>query len=280
MKTAIAIVFDANYTEKAAVFLDSLSENYHGSEQLSITCIVPEDAETAFKDLQKLTELTPRINLIKVIYPKDLSDWISGAVKQRFSWVPSITWYRLFLGTVLADYDKVIYFDVDALIVDNIQPILDYPMHSPFMATVDITGFEIMFLKSRGDMPRLHAGTLIADLNWWRDSGIEDEFKSAMNEWDSTLGSDEDLLNKTPTIRANWTLLPFTFNFLFFTRNAHGIPDFDSSESLPLYYKHAIMIHFASQIKPWNYKKIADTNDPSRIGAEWRRREAIVKARR
>jgi lipopolysaccharide biosynthesis glycosyltransferase len=280
MKTAIAIVFDANYTEKAAVFLDSLSENYHGSEQLYVTCVVPEDADTAFKDLQKLTDVTPRINLIKVIYPKDLSDWISGAVKQRFSWVPSITWYRLFLGTVLADYDKVIYFDVDALIVDNIQPILDYPMHSPFMATVDITGFEIMFLKSRGDMPRLHAGTLVADLNWWRDSGIEDEFKSAMNEWDSTLGSDEDLLNRTPTIRANWTLLPFTFNFLFFTRNAHGIPDFDSSESLPLYYKHAIMIHFASQIKPWNYKKIADTDDPSRIGAEWRRREAIVKARR
>jgi lipopolysaccharide biosynthesis glycosyltransferase len=180
----------------------------------------------------------------------------------------------------LPDYDKVIYFDVDALVVDNIQPILDHKMYSPFMATVDVTGFEIMFLKSRGELPRLHAGTLIADLNWWRDSGIEDEFRAAMEEWDLTLGSDEDLLNRNETIRSNWTLIPFTFNFLFFTRDAYGIPDFDSSESLPLYYKHAIMIHFASQIKPWNYKKIVGKEDPSRIGAEWRRREALIKARK
>jgi lipopolysaccharide biosynthesis glycosyltransferase len=191
-----------------------------------------------------------------------------------------MTWYRLFLGSVLSDYEKVIYFDVDALIVDNVQPILDHPMYSPFMATVDVTGFEIMFLKSRGETPRLHAGTLIADLNWWRSSGIETEFKEAMEEWDSTLGSDEDLLNRNLTIRSNWTLIPFTFNFLFFTRDAHGIPDFDSSESLPLYYKHAIMIHFASQIKPWNYKKIIGQEDPSRLGAEWRRREQLVKSRK
>lgn len=280
MKTAIAIVFDANYTEKAAIFIDSLSENYHGSEKLDIACVVPEYESESFDELAKLVSVTPRIHLIKVVYPKDLSDWISGAVKQRFSWVPSMTWYRLFLGTVLPEYDKVIYFDVDALIVDNIQPILDHKMYSPFMATVDVTGFEIMFLKSRGELPRLHAGTLIADLNWWRDSGIESEFRVAMEEWDSTLGSDEDLLNRNETIRSNWTLIPFTFNFLFFTRDAHGIPDFDSSESLPLYYKHAIMIHFASQIKPWNYKKIVGKEDPSRIGAEWRRREALVKARK
>jgi lipopolysaccharide biosynthesis glycosyltransferase len=280
MKTAIAIVFDANYIEKAAIFIDSLSENYHGSEKLDITCVVPEYESKAFDDLKKLVSITPRIHLIKVVYPKDLSDWISGAVKQRFSWVPSMTWYRLFLGTVLPDYDKVIYFDVDALVVDNIQPILDHKMYSPFMATVDVTGFEIMFLKSRGELPRLHAGTLIADLNWWRDSGIEDEFRAAMEEWDLTLGSDEDLLNRNETLRSNWTLIPFTFNFLFFTRDAYGIPDFDSSESLPLYYKHAIMIHFASQIKPWNYKKIVGKEDPSRIGAEWRRREALIKARK
>ena len=280
MKTAIAIVFDTNYVEKAAIFLDSLSENYHGSDRLDITCVVPPHEPECFSELESLVSLTPRLNLVKVIYPKDISEWISGAVKQRFSWVPSMTWYRLFLGTVLADYDKVIYFDVDALVVDNIQPILDYEMHSPFMAAVDVTGFEIMFLKSRGELPRLHAGTLIADLNWWRESGIEAEFREAMNEWDSTLGSDEDLLNRNKTIRANWTLIPFTFNFLFFTRDAHGIPDFDSSDSLPLYYKHAIMIHFASQIKPWNYESIVGKPDESRVGTEWRRRESIILSRR
>lgn len=280
MKTAIAIVFDTNYVEKAAIFISSFSENYHGSERLDVTCIVPSDESAAFDELVALADVTPRINLIKVPYPKDLSDWIAGAVKQRFAWVPSVTWYRLFFGTVLKDYDKVIYFDVDALVIDNVQPILDYHMHSPFMATVDVTGFEIMFLKSRGELPRLHAGTLIADLNWWRESGIEDEFKEAMNEWDPTLGSDEDLLNRNLTIRSNWTLIPFTFNFLFFTRDAHGIPDFDSSDSLPLYRKHAIMVHFASQIKPWNYRALTDKDDASRIGAEWRRREALVKAKR
>lgn len=280
MKTTIAIVFDAKYVDKAAVFLESLSENYHGLDYLNISCIVPKFDEKAFDELLEIVRVSPRLKLNKIVYPAALSDWIAETVKQRFAWVPSMTWYRLFFGSVLTEYDKVIYFDVDALIVDNVQPILDYPMNSPFMATVDITGFEIMFLKSRGETPRLHAGTIIADLNWWRDSGIEDEFKAEMENWDSTLGSDEDLLNKNQTIRSNWTLIPFTFNFLFFTKDAHGIPDFDKSNSLPLYYKHAVMIHFASQIKPWNYRTVVGKHDPSRLGAEWRRRAEIVNSRK
>ena len=84
---------------------------------------------------------------------------------------------------------------------------------------------------------------------------------------------DEYLLNKYAI--AHWHALPVTFNFCFFNFDGYGVPDWDST-CLPIHFKHAIAIHYAGSIKPWNFNDIAGT-DESRLGAEWRRRrDAIV----
>lgn len=276
MKTAIAIFFDDNYLDKASVFLQSLSENYHAYEPLTIVCGVPEGTEISLESLYESLDIKPRIRLELLTISKDSFPWLAE-IDSSHGWISSTAWYRLYMGSLLPDYDKVIYFDVDALIVENVQPILEYPMYSHFMAVMDITGVEFGASKTRGEVPWINSGMFIADLNWWRFSGVEEEFTEYIKNNTAGLLADEDAINNSKEIRSNWSALPFVFNFYCFKKDAHGITNFDESDILPVHYKHAIFMHFAGSIKPWTYKDLTGNDDKSILGSEWRRRLEIIK---
>jgi lipopolysaccharide biosynthesis glycosyltransferase len=265
MKTAIVTIFDEGYLEHAAVFLSSLSDNYHYHEELDVVCMVPDGTDEVFDRLSKLLDLDPRVN----VYFKSIDvakfPWIASAVSDH--WGTATTWFRLFLGQLLPEYDKAIYFDVDMLVVDNIQPILDHPMHNKFMAVMDPVGVEYIYQRSRGAISYLTDGMFVADLNWWRDSNIESTFIEYIEENGIDILLEEHVLNAC--IKPYWHPLPFTFNFYMFKRDKFGVPDFDDSD-MKLHYKHAIVFHFAGKAKPWNFKELIGKEDISALGSKWR----------
>jgi lipopolysaccharide biosynthesis glycosyltransferase len=276
MRTAIVTTIDANYIEPAAVFFESFSENYHNHKELDIVCVMPEEDASAFNELEAMMQLDKRLKLkARFVSPNEYKWTEEAAVGDR--WAHSkAAWYRLLLGSILHDYDKAIYFDPDVLIVDNVQPILDHPMYNKFMAVFDTVGVQYFYSKGRGDVGWMTSGMLIIDLNWWREAGVEDWFKEdvAANGSDELI--DEYLLNKY--LKPYWHPLPVTFNFYAFVKDEFGVPDFDQSY-LPVYYKHAIVMHFAGRVKPWTFKKIVLKEDPSRLGQEWVRRRKVIRDR-
>ncbi len=268
MKTAVAICLDANYLEPAAVFLESFSENYHYRYGVDLICVMPEEDAHAFSELESMVQLDLKLTLKLVKVSKNKFSWLKElyVLDKHF---PASVWHRLFLGSILEDYDKVIYFDTDILIVDDVQPIFNYPMYGKLMAVYDANiGLPYLYNVHRGHISHFISGMFIADLNWWRDSGIEKKFEEDIKQNGPHELMDEYLLNKYAI--ADWHALPTTFNFCFFNFDAYGVPNWDSS-GLPLHFKHAIAIHYAGPIKPWNFNEIAGT-DTSRLGAEWRRR--------
>lgn len=274
MKTAITICLDANYIEPAAVFLESLSENYHYRYEVDVVCVMPEEDAEAFDKLKKMVDLELRVNLKLATVPTERFSWLRDLyVKGKH--FPASVWHRLFLGSILEDYDKVIYFDTDILIVSNIQPILNYPMYGKLMAVFDATiGVPYLYNMHQGHLSHFISGMFIADLNWWRESGIEAKFEEDIKANGPNELMDEYLLNKYGI--EEWHALPVTFNFCFFDFDKYGVPQWDSP-TLPMHFKHAIAVHYAGPIKPWNFNDIAGT-DKSRLGAEWRRRrDAIVR---
>lgn len=276
MKTALVTIFDAGYIEQAAVFMDSVSENYHSHEELDLLCMLPEESAESFNELKDLVDLDPRINLKLVVVPTSEYGWLSE--KTAGHWGTATTWYRLFLGSLLPEYDKAVYLDVDMLVVENIQPLLNHPMHNKFMSVMDTLGVEYLYQKTRGDVAYLTDGVFIVDLGWWRESGIEDVFKAHIQDNQPEILVEEHVLNTY--IKPYWHPLPFTFNYYMFKRDRHGVPDFDEG-ILPVHYKHAIIFHFAGKVKPWTYEDvIVGRQDESNLGAEWRRRLEVVRSRR
>lgn len=277
MRTAIVTCIDANYIEAAAVFFESFSENYHYREELDLVCVMPEADADAFKVLQSMVNLDKRLKLSVSLVSDDMFPWIvNAAVGDRWKHSKA-AWYRLLLGSILPNYDKAIYFDPDILIVDNVQPILDHPMHNKFLAVYDTVGVPYFYKMSRGEIAWLTSGVLIIDLNWWRSEGIEELFKADLQANGSDELIDEYLLNKY--LKPYWHPLPVTFNFYAFKVDEYGVPNFDESY-LPVYYKHAIAFHFAGRVKPWTFEEYIKKEDPSRLGKEWMRRLEIVRRRR
>lgn len=267
MKTAIVLIFDEHYSDKAAVFLDSLADNYDYYKELDIICGMPKGSVGAFEGLKGLLNLPPRLNLKLLEVDPEMFSWIDH-LGDTHPWITSTAWYRMYLGTLLPDYDKAIYVDADTIAVRDIQPILDYPMYSEFMAATDVYGLEYMVAKNKDYRPRMANGVFIADLNWWRSSGVEEEFTDLILSSSVTLTADEDIFNQNEILRSGWSLLPYTFNFYWFSRDQHWIPDYDKSDVLPIHYKHAIIMHFAGPNKPWRHIG----GDDSALGNIWRKR--------
>jgi lipopolysaccharide biosynthesis glycosyltransferase len=266
MKTCLSLVFDRGYRDQAAVFIQSLGEQYHGDVEYEIICIIPEeDIEFCLK----ISEVVSLPNTLKVSYrapvvPEGLD--IAGIKSDH--WGTNTSWYRLFVGSTLPEYDKVILFDADMLVVKDIQPLLDFPDFNKFMAAYDV--YPEALREGMENMPVFNGGLFIADLNWWRDSKLEDKFVQHIKTKRITIAIDDDVLNRY--VKDVWYPLPVTFNFYYFNIGDNGVPDWDSSY-LTAQFKGALIIHFfGGGGKPWNYEKRNGRPDVSKLGNEWRNR--------
>jgi len=272
-KTCIAITFDINMALPAAVLIQSIVDNYFDFDELDVVCGFMGSAEdfTYLNKLLSAIKTDGRVQIKVIEISKEKFEWVEKLknINARHHAPPSIDLCKLFLGSIFADYGKLIYLDTDMLVVKNIQPILDHPVTNKIMAIVDISGPEYYYLKSRGELAHLNTGFMIVDLNWWRDSDIEKQFLEHIEQAEIISMSAEELINLYA--KSHWSPVPYTFNFFQYTRDRYGIPNYDESNILPQHYKHAIVFHFVGAAKPWNYEKMIQKKDESLLGEKWRR---------
>lgn len=217
MRTAIVMCFDDGYIDPASVLIESISENYYSRKILDIICIMPEESSMGFDVLASQVNLSGNVNLMLVKVPASELQWLNGLTANDKTYPASI-WYRLFLGSLLPDYDKAIYLDPDMLVVSDIQPILNYPMYNKLMAVYDpVIGVQYLYERGNLNVSHFISGMFIADLNWWRESGIEQVFEKDLRDNGPDELLDEHLMNKY--LLPYWHALPATFNFCFFDSN-------------------------------------------------------------
>lgn len=279
MKSCISLIFDESYVVQAAVLIQSLSDNYHDNEYLDIVCCIPGKSGIIFNEVMSMVKVRPRVNVKLVRVNEKNFPWISVLDKSSSDHhAPPLERYKLFLGSFLPEYDKTIYLDTDTMAVQNIQPMLDHPLHNKFMAVVDVSGCEFQFMKSRGESAYLNNGVMIIDLDWWRESEIEKVILEHV-ENDSHVRFGSEMLANI-YLKDYWHPLPFTFNFYKFSRNEREVPNYDESRELPEHYKHAIIFHFAGPEKPWNFLEAVSKKDNSLLGEKWRRRAETAESLR
>lgn len=264
MRTCIATLFNSKYIEPAAVLIQSLSDNYHGHEECDIVCITPAEDVLLVDDLKARLTLKQELNLVSVSLDDVKSSEIES--KEVEHWAGStLPFYKLFLGSLLSDYDKVIFLDADILIVRDIKPLLEYPMNRPFLAVPDLSEPERAGME---DWVIFNTGVFISDLGWWRSSGIERVFIDHLETNDATFFLDEDIFNQY--LRHVWEPISPIYNFFKFEEDDYGI----SNRDVPLfkkYFEKAIVVHFAGGDKPWNSKELIGRDDFSLLGLEWKR---------
>ncbi len=235
MKTALVTSFDENYFKYSMVMLKSLSQNYFCQDPLDVICLVPGELLTREKEYSAAL----RAANLKISF-RTSQQYEKVTCSGRYSYrdFPHITqnaMQRLFLASTLHEYSKVIYLDPDTIILRDVQPLLEYPLHGKIAAYQEPDHMNLRTFKTL-DRPYFNNGVFITDLEYWREVGLEEQMIAWLESNELTPIIEQDLMNRF--LFPVWSPLPKSFNF--FDQDGDQV-----DEPGPL------VVHFVGEGKPW-----------------------------
>ena len=212
----IALAADNNYAQHVAVVMESILENT--DEANKVRFFLLSDAITA----EKITGLQQTIsgkNAELVIC--DLSAYKGFEKLYTSGHISKAAYFRLDMANILpADVQKVIYLDVDLLVLQDIAGLWNIDMQGKAIAAVPDYGImaskrlmqqkhEVIGLPL--DKKYFNSGVVIMDLQQWRAN----DYSAKVIELAATGNfphHDQDALNKL--FMYNWTELPLSWNVI------------------------------------------------------------------
>ena len=259
MKTAFAYATDENYVKLTAVSLHSLLLVNPGATVVILADGISSRSvefleRTAVHDggTLRFASTTPALEKIKAI-------GASGYVS--FS-----TYSRLFIPDLVGDeFDRVVYIDVDTLVVSSLQPLCELDLAGkPFAIGYDcICNKYKKMIGIPFDVPYFNAGVLMMDIaEWQRRRCTERIFEYMKNVRHDFMFGDQDYFSLV--LADDAAILPPEYNFLthfqmFRNRNAvlraTGIPAcaWYSEEQYAAAQKRPSIHHFLGHTlgRPW-----------------------------
>lgn len=243
MRKVIVTSFDQNYIDYSRVMLYTLSINYHDETPLDVVCLVPANI-LHMQDYYIKSLGLENLNISFVTSDKYLS-MVEDGIDTSHKDAASNCNHRMFIGSACADYDVAIYIDPDTIIMREVSPLLTYPLRNDFMAMVEMTDANVVSFNDP-DRPYFSNGIFIADLNFWREEGIEEKLINLIKNGGPLFLAEQDAMNSI--LIDYWSPLPMSFNM--FDWMVYANPHIAEANSNPL------IVHFVGVEKPWKSRTI------------------------
>jgi len=243
MKTVVLTSFDENYYEYAPVLVRSFSDNYHSDKIQDFYCLVPEKLLSLQDDFINRVGNVKNLN-IKFVCAPDYIQFEKDAKKiniigEGHFWLSRHAMHRVFMIQVLDGFDKAIYIDPDTIVLRDVKPLLEYPMYNKFVACVEVHDFDNHLTESQDDI-YFADGVFIADLNFWRVSGMHYKMKDYIYNNPIPPFMDQDIFNLffMPYLQN----MPLRFN---------TYPIYLKEPLLAQHTENPLIAHFVGWEKPW-----------------------------
>lgn len=239
------------------VFVKTLSENYSGKDILTLHCLVPEDMLSMEQDFINTLGHLGNVS-VKFVCSKEFTDMQKFGKLHGSDYISSNAWHRIFIPSLFVDFDTAIYIDSDTMVMRDIDPLLSFETNSKFAAFIENTTSMPSRVFGTPDRAYFNAGVFIADLNYWRNSGIKNRMIEMLDAGETTKFLDQDMLNLffNPVISP----LPITFNYPAWYDENHNI-----------YINNPIIVHFVGNAKPWQQH-----DEKSILPKRWRQKHLEI----
>lgn len=261
----IFFAFDNNYVEPAAVAFYSLLNKAHHDVFYQMYVLHSDITEERQNLLQKIIENCKNAQLSFVNTHGFLSEyWQNGTftTKSSNSTFTADTLLRYFAAKFFPQHDKIIYSDVDIIVMDDISELYDTDLTDKYIAGVKNPFSKFSNEELSHLQPEYHemlcdkyiaGGIWVMNLKKIREDKLEDKMlkiirdNSIIKRW-----PDQDVINiacagKVGFIPLNYISYPYLDGYL-------NLPEFKSDYSRDELYDSLInpkIIHFAAN-KPWN----------------------------
>lgn len=151
------------------------------------------------------------------------------------------------------DTPRVLYLDVDIVVMDALAPLWDTPLNGAILGAVIDGGVDPLLKRGLLTERRVarvrdyfNAGMLLIDLPRWRSERVSERARAYLERNPDTFYHDQDALNAT--CEGRWHPLPRRWNF-------QPQPD-QRIDSLAAADRPAV-VHFVSTPKPWNPRSLS-----------------------
>lgn len=260
MKNTVVFACDDNYAKYLAVTMASLIDNFDMSIELEIIVFDAGISDVSIKKLYQLKRDKVDIRFIEI----DSDIFLDFPL--TIDHISVATYFRLKLPSLLSDYEKVVYLDVDILINKDISPMWDIDLNSHAIGAVQEPYGKVVS-KEYHDTIGIHdtkhkyfnAGILVMDLEKLRSINFEDSVVTYLRNYKNHIEyQDQDILNgilqgNVEYIHPKYNYIPSYRNLLSPKRK----PILDSlpysKEEVELLKNEASIYHYCGKKKPWMY---------------------------
>ena len=259
----IVLASDNNYAQHVAVVAASVLCNTE--EKIRIHLL----SDGVSKDRLELIDNTIR-NLGSTLNVYELSEYKCFDNLFTSGHISKAAYFRLDIANILPkDVKKVIYIDVDLLVLQDIGNLYKSDMQSKPLAAVPDYGImsSKRLMQQKHDVIGLsknsmyfNSGVVIMDLEQWRKNDYAKqviELASAGN----LSHHDQDALNKV--FLGNWQALPLKWNVIppVFNLFTKILLNKNLRKNAITARKEKAIMHFAGRYKPWEFRLHIGFND-------------------
>lgn len=155
--------------------------------------------------------------------------------------LPDLTYYRLMVGSLFPDLQRILYLDCDLVVRKSLGPLWETSLEGKVMGAVEDQGTSEKLAREKsllGADPYLNSGMLLLDLEAWRSSEAEKRFIEFTRTRPDIprCWHDQSLLNAV--LKQEVLFLDRTWNAM--VSNPVGLP------------RDPAIVHYTYS-KPWNY---------------------------
>ena len=246
---------DENYAPYCGIMLTSLFEN---NRDCHFNVFVFEDGSLTEENVKKYHLLAKKYG--NEIVLKTIDESMVKGFPIVEGWVTLPTYYRLLAAELLPeDVDKIIYFDGDILVRDDIKPLWREELNGRAVAGVKDKVDHCVRLGYDASFSYFNAGMLVCNLNFWRLNRIGnlaiDYILVNRDDKVKLLCMDQDALNVV--VGEQKKLFPERYNFRVSRLKKERWANYSGKERRKCVddCKSACVVHFCGVVKPWNYRE-------------------------
>lgn len=172
---------------------------------------------------------------------------------------PVSLWYRIFLPTVLTDHPRVLYLDLDTIVLDDLRPLWRTDLGDAYLGAVT----NVFMREHQGRGPHLglasdhdyfNSGVMLMNLEAWREDDATERIREYALRNAPRMGwADQDVMNvllghRRLRLHPRWNAMNSILNFPW------SVETFDG-RTLEEARTHPGIRHFEgpSINKPWHY---------------------------
>jgi len=238
----LALAFDQNFVTPLYVLLTSIFDN-NEHNKIHIHAVATGVSE---EERAKIVSFIERRNASIFFYEID-KDYVASFATLWDARYGLATFYRLLQPALLpADVKKIIYIDVDIIVVGDLLELYNTDIQNvPIAAVPDPVEWDRPDLGIPDRADYFNAGVLLINVDLWKQQLIAEKSIDFLKQYpEKAIYNDQDAMNAV--LIGNWKKLDDKFNYTY-----RVVPVVPRTE-LEKIVATKVIIHYNESAKPWH----------------------------